>query len=193
MNAYFWQRRPWADGGSFWCAPCHGPQPGAPLPGLRTALLAGRFFPLGGEVRLLEPPQSTGGVSERGLAPPPARRTCVVGRGHVSRWTNLDDAWHSKLFTSRDIGHLLIYSQHSFRDLYKYTRCYGVTHTKRCLTARCRGSQACSQRRWASARRSRRSQSRSCTRAPRASSRPPSSCSWARCRPRPRSSWRRRP
>ena len=39
INDYFWERRPWADSGSFWS------------------------FPLGGEVRLLEPPRSTGGAS----------------------------------------------------------------------------------------------------------------------------------
>ena len=43
----------------------------------------------------------------------------VVGRGHVSLWTDLD-TWHSKHF--RGIGHLLIYSRHSFRDLRQTAR-----------------------------------------------------------------------
>ncbi len=44
-NSYFWETRPWADGGAFW------------------------FFPLGGELRLLQPPEATGGLlaEEMGL------------------------------------------------------------------------------------------------------------------------------
>ena len=45
INSYFWETRPWADGGSFW------------------------FFPIGGELRLLQPPEATGGLlaEEMGL------------------------------------------------------------------------------------------------------------------------------
>ena len=45
-----------------------------------------------------------------------------MARGHVSLLANLD-AWHSKPF--RDIGHLLKYYQHSFRDLYKQVEVEG--------------------------------------------------------------------
>jgi hypothetical protein len=46
----------------------------------------------------------------RAAATPPPRPS-VVGRGHVSLLASLD-TWHSK--SSRDIGHLLIYSRHTF-------------------------------------------------------------------------------
>ena len=47
-----------------------------------------------------------------------SRESCAVGRGHASLLTDLDTL-HSKLF--RDIGHLLVCSLHSFRDLYRHT------------------------------------------------------------------------
>jgi hypothetical protein len=66
------------------------------------------------------PPGWSGGRTSRcagcSSTPPRVTSRCVVGRVHVSILTILD-AWHSKTF--RDIGHLLIYYQHSFRDLYK--------------------------------------------------------------------------
>ena len=50
----------------------------------------------------------------------------LVERGHVSLLTILD-TWHPK--TVRSIGHLLICSQHSFRDLYKYSQHRVSTNT----------------------------------------------------------------